>query len=155
MQRILFLHAMHRFGFPNMLVARARANHSKRRPARGRRKGGALQAAEKLESAVILRSSGDEESRIALKILRARSFAQFTLGGRARFFAALRMTANGLRMTALQGFFSACKGPSKSRLPPSVRMHIGQDWKTEILGGVSLRSTGHGGTHESKTPRWY
>jgi hypothetical protein len=44
-------------------------------------KGGALQAAEKLESAVILRSSGDEESRIALKMLRARSFA------------ALRMTA--------------------------------------------------------------
>jgi hypothetical protein len=43
--------------------------------------GGAEQAAEKPKSAVILRSSGDEESRIALKILRARSFA------------ALRMTA--------------------------------------------------------------
>jgi hypothetical protein len=38
-------------------------------------KGRASQAAEKLESAVILRSSGDEESRIALKMLRARSFA--------------------------------------------------------------------------------
>ena len=44
-------------------------------------KGGALQAAEKPYNAVILRSSGDEESRIALKMLRARSFA------------ALRMTA--------------------------------------------------------------
>jgi hypothetical protein len=31
---------------------------------------------------------------------RARSFAQFTLSGRARFFATLRMTANGLRITA-------------------------------------------------------
>ena len=39
------------------------------------RRGGALQAAEKLESPVILRSSGDEESRIALKMLRPRSFA--------------------------------------------------------------------------------
>jgi hypothetical protein len=38
-------------------------------------KGGALELAEKLESAVILRSSGDEESCIALKMLRARSFA--------------------------------------------------------------------------------
>jgi hypothetical protein len=45
------------------------------------RKGGAKQAAEKLAGTVILRSSGDEESRIALKILRAGSFA------------ALRMTA--------------------------------------------------------------
>jgi len=47
---------------------------------------GACQAkdhANQLESAVILRSSGDEESRIALKILRA------------RFFAALRMTGEG------------------------------------------------------------
>jgi hypothetical protein len=35
----------------------------------------------------------DEQSK-------ARSFAQFTLSGRARFFATLRMTANGLRMTA-------------------------------------------------------
>jgi hypothetical protein len=35
----------------------------------------AKQAAEKLQSAVILRSSGDEESRIALKKNRARSFA--------------------------------------------------------------------------------
>jgi hypothetical protein len=61
-----------------------------------------------LKSAVILRSSGDEESRIALKILRARSFAKFTLSGRARFFAALRMTANGFRMTAWEGFSAAC-----------------------------------------------
>jgi hypothetical protein len=53
---------------------------------------GALQAAEKLESAVILRSSGDEESRIALKINRARSFA-------------------ALRMTAWKGFSAACLAP--------------------------------------------
>jgi hypothetical protein len=53
------------------------------------RKDGTLQAAEKLDSAVILRSSGDEESRIALNILRA------------RFFAVLRMTANRPSMTAL------------------------------------------------------
>jgi hypothetical protein len=39
------------------------------------RKDGAKQAVKKFESAVILRSSGDEESRIALKMLRARSFA--------------------------------------------------------------------------------
>jgi hypothetical protein len=45
--------------------------------------GGALQAAEKLEGAVILRSSGDEESRIALKMRRARSFAEFTLSGQS------------------------------------------------------------------------
>jgi hypothetical protein len=43
----------------------------------------------KPKGAVILRSGGDEEPRIALKKLRA------------RFFAALRMTANRLRMTAL------------------------------------------------------
>jgi hypothetical protein len=66
-------------------------------------KGGAEQAAEKLESPVILRSSGDEESRIAMKMLRARSFA-------------------ALRMTALERFSAASKSPpfqirgEKSRL---------------------------------------
>jgi len=55
-------------------------------------KGGALQAADKLEWAVILRSSGDEESRIALKMLRARSFAS------------LRMTAKG-QDDSTEGFF--------------------------------------------------
>jgi len=35
----------------------------------------------------------DEESRIAMRMRRARSFAQFILSGRARFFASLRMTA--------------------------------------------------------------
>ena len=55
-------------------------------------KGGASQAAEKLESTVILRSSGDEESRIPLKMLRARSFAS-------------------LRTTALVGFSAACSAP--------------------------------------------
>ena len=62
------------------------------------RKGGALAVAEKLESAVILRSSGDEESRIALKILRARSFA-------------------ALRMTALEGFSAACLAPPSQGRP--------------------------------------
>ena len=32
--------------------------------------------------------------------IKARFLAEFTLSGRARFFASLRMTANGLRMTA-------------------------------------------------------
>jgi len=53
----------------------------------GCRKGGAKEAAEKRPNTVILRSSGDEESRTASKTLRA------------RFFAALRMTANELRIT--------------------------------------------------------
>jgi len=47
------------------------------------------QAAKKLVGTVILRSSSDEESRIAMKILRARSFA-------------------ALRMTALGSFSAAC-----------------------------------------------
>jgi hypothetical protein len=42
-----------------------------------------------------------EESRIVMKLLRARSSALFTLSARARFFAALRMTAIRLRMIAL------------------------------------------------------
>jgi hypothetical protein len=50
--------------------------------------GGYQQAAEKLESAVILRSSGDEESRIALKMLRARSFAMLRMTAFERFSAA-------------------------------------------------------------------
>jgi len=72
----------------------------------------------------------DEESRTALKILRARflaeftlsemrrSFAVFTLSQLRRFFASLRMTgeglrmtANGLGMTAWRGFLAACKSP--------------------------------------------
>jgi hypothetical protein len=61
--------------------------------------GHALQAAEKLKGAVILRSSGDEESRIALKTLRARSFAP-------------------LRMTALWGFSAACKARLVATSPP-------------------------------------
>jgi hypothetical protein len=75
-------------------VKRARAH---------RHSGGAKQAAEKLESPVILRNSGDEESRIAMKMLRARSFA-------------------ALRMTALERFSAASKSPpfqirgEKSRL---------------------------------------
>jgi hypothetical protein len=43
--------------------------------------------------------AGDEEPRTALKTLRA------------RFFAALRMTANELRMTARASFSAACKAP--------------------------------------------
>jgi hypothetical protein len=54
-------------------------------------------------------SVAKEESRIALRILRAISFASFTLSGRARFFAALRMTANGLRMTVLERSSVVCK----------------------------------------------
>ena len=58
------------------------------------------------------RAAGDEESRTALEMLRARFLAEFTLSGRARsfaefilselrrFFASLRMTSEGLRMTA-------------------------------------------------------
>jgi hypothetical protein len=49
--------------------------------------GGAEQAAEKLESAVILRSNGDEESRVALKMLRARSFATLRMTAFERFSA--------------------------------------------------------------------
>jgi hypothetical protein len=65
------------------------------------RKRGTEHVAEKLEGTVILRSRravlgiAKEESRIAMKILRARSFAQFPLSGRARFFFTLRMTAKG------------------------------------------------------------
>ena len=61
-------------------------------------KGGALQAADKLEWAVILRSSGDEESRIALKMLRARSFA-------------------ALRMTAWTSFSAASLAPPSQGRP--------------------------------------
>ena len=43
---------------------------------------------------------GDEESRTALRTFRARFLAEFTLSGRARFFAPLRMTSEGLRMAA-------------------------------------------------------
>jgi hypothetical protein len=38
-------------------------------------------------------SIAKEESRIAMKIRRARFFAEFTVSGRAKSFAALRMTA--------------------------------------------------------------
>ncbi len=48
-------------------------------------------------------AEGDEESRSALKMLRARCLAEFTLSGRARFFAPLRMTSEGLRMILFKG----------------------------------------------------
>ena len=65
----------------------------------------AKQAAEKPVWPVIPRSppfllADDEESRTALKILRARFVAEFTLSQLRRFFASLRMTGEGLRMTA-------------------------------------------------------
>ena len=52
-------------------------------------------------------AAGDEESRSALENIQSeilhfvqdRLFAEFTLSGRARFFAPLRMTSEGLRMT--------------------------------------------------------
>ncbi len=50
----------------------------------------------------------DEESRIGLKTLRARFLAEFTLSEMRRSFAPLRMTANGLGMTAWKGFSAAC-----------------------------------------------
>jgi hypothetical protein len=56
-------------------------------------------------------------------MLRAGSFAQFTLSGNARFFAALRMTANGLRMTALENLpqsFQPCRSKT-FRIIPSLR----------------------------------
>jgi hypothetical protein len=40
---------------------------------------------------------------------RARFFAKFTLSGRARFFASLRMAANGLRITAVEHFSAGWK----------------------------------------------
>jgi len=40
-------------------------------------------------------SIAKEESRMFMKMYRARSFAQFTLSGKARFFVSLRMTAKG------------------------------------------------------------
>jgi hypothetical protein len=52
----------------------------------------------------------DEESRTALKTLRARFLAEFTLSETRRSFAPLRMTANGLGMTAWRDFPAACKG---------------------------------------------
>jgi hypothetical protein len=79
----------------------------------GCRKGGAKEAAEKRPNTVILRSSGDEESRTASKTLRA------------RFFAALRMTANELRMTALYGFSAAGSAPPFGSPFPGVARTAG------------------------------
>jgi hypothetical protein len=59
---------------------------------------GLYRLGEKLAGTVILRSSGGPEPREGktshcLEIIRAGSFAQFTLSGRARFFAALCRTS--------------------------------------------------------------
>ena len=62
-------------------------------------------AAEKPLGAVILSSS--EGSRTALKMLRARFFAEFTLS-RARSFAAAQDDSEGLTMTAWKGLPAAC-----------------------------------------------
>jgi hypothetical protein len=54
-----------------------------------------------------VQGAGDEESRIGLKTLRARFLAEFTLGEMRRSFSrdcGIRMTANGLGMTAWKGF---------------------------------------------------
>jgi hypothetical protein len=89
---------------------------------------------EKLVGAVILRSpfatlrvnSGDEESRMFMKMRRARFFAQFTLSEMTRILRLrLRMTANGLRMTAGERFSAACSSAlrkdreEKERIPPT------------------------------------
>ena len=76
----------------------------------------ALQAAEKLVWRVILRSppfllAHDGESRIGLKTLSAAFLAEFTLSEMRRSFSrdcGIRMTANGLGMTAWKGFSAAC-----------------------------------------------
>jgi len=93
-----------------------------------------LQAAEKPVCPVIPRSppfllADDEESRTALRILRARFLAEFTLSEMRRSFAPLRMTANGLGMTAWRGFSAACLA------------HPSAPWRTswgehEVLSGV-------------------
>jgi hypothetical protein len=69
----------------------------------GSRKVAASQAGEKLESAVILRRSTDEESCIALKMLKTRSCAAF------------RMTATGLGWQQL-GFFPQPVSPASPPL---------------------------------------
>jgi len=59
------------------------------------------------------RTRDDEESCTALRILGARFLAEFTLSQLRRSFSrdcGLRMTANGLGMTAWSGFSAACKG---------------------------------------------
>ncbi|SPE30160.1 hypothetical protein SBA2_490029 [Acidobacteriia bacterium SbA2] len=48
---------------------------------------------------VIFGGAGDGESRSAV-VFKARFFVQFTLIGRARSFAPLGMTSDGIRMTA-------------------------------------------------------
>ena len=77
----------------------------------------AKQVAEKPVSPVIPRSppfllADDEESRTALKILRARFLAEFTLSEMRRSFSrdcGIRMTANGLGMTAWRHLSAACR----------------------------------------------
>ena len=84
-------------------------------------------------------ATGDEESRSALRLLRARFLAEFTLSGRARSFAALRMTSEGLGMTALRDFFrSLVKASSQPTewLPKGVPL-IGKANNMNVLGLVA------------------
>jgi hypothetical protein len=60
------------------------------------------------------RTRDDEESRTALKILRARFLAEFTLSGQSEILLPRlrdQDDSEGLGMTAWRGFSAACKAP--------------------------------------------
>jgi hypothetical protein len=63
--------------------------------------------AERIGDAVILRSRRRRRISLCHKNTQIEILPVVYLTGRARFFAALRMTANGLRMTAFRLFFAA------------------------------------------------
>jgi hypothetical protein len=84
----------------------------------GSGKGGTLQAAEKPKSAVILRSSSDEESRIALRILRAISSAYFTLSRQSEILRCAQNDSERAQDDSIVGFFRSLFSPA---LPASSK----------------------------------
>jgi hypothetical protein len=63
-----------------------------------------------------------KDLRICLILQMQRFFAQFTLSEIPRSFASLRMTANGLRMTAGKRFSAASSAPPLQDLPEHFRV---------------------------------
>ena len=56
-------------------------------------------------------AAGDEETRIAMKMRRARFFAKFTLSRQSEILRYAQDDSERLRMTAGKRFSAACKAP--------------------------------------------
>jgi hypothetical protein len=96
-------------------------------------------------------AAGDEETRIAMKMRRARFFAKFTLSRQSEILRYAQDDSERLRMTAGKRFSAACKAPpfqfrgEKSGLAIRLSSRAAMNWKPAFareLGGPTSGTIG-------------